>query len=276
MKLCDINPFLRYAGLQPSVLSTTPDYYSYDYRIFYVIDGSCNFVCLGERHPISAGALVYFRPATPYYFDGKVKVIVLNFDMTRLNSDKSAPHPPSIGLEAFDEGAIIENDPPLEFQDPIILEKAFEVEDKMQECLIHYSYPKPYSDTFTSAILKEILCYIAQRTDSKSQEPCETVQEIMLYISKNYDREITNTEISKELGYHSFYLNRIFKKETGITIHKAVLNEKMKVAKRLLKETDISIKEVAEEVGFFDRSRFCTAFKKHTGRTPLEYRQGKS
>ena len=219
MRLCDINPFLRYAGLQPSVLSTTPDYYSYDYRIFYVIDGSCNFVCLGERHPISAGTLVYFRPATPYYFDGKVKVIVLNFDMTRLNSDKSAPHPPSIGLEAFDEGAIIENDPPLEFQDPIILEKALEVEDKMQESLIHYSYPKPYSDTLTSSILKEILCYIAQRTDSKSQEPCETVQEIMLYISKNYDREISNTEISKELGYHSFYLNRFFKKETGITIH---------------------------------------------------------
>lgn len=275
MKLCDINPFLRYAGLQPSVLSTTPDYYSYDYRIFYVIDGSCNFVCLGERHPISAGALVYFRPAIPYYFDGKVKVIVLNFDMTRLNSDKSAPHPPSIGLEAFDEGAIIENDPPLEFQDPIILEKAFEVEDKMQECLIHYSYPKSYSDTLTSAILKEILCYIVQRTDPKVQETSKTVQKVMLYISQNYDCEITNTEISKELGYHSFYLNRIFKKETGITIHKAVINEKMKVAKRLLKETDISIKEVAEEVGFFDRSRFCTAFKKHTGRTPLEYRQGK-
>ncbi len=275
MKLCDINPFMRYAGLQPSVLSTVPTYLSYDYRIFYIMDGRGTFVCSGERYPISAGTLVYFRPEMPYYFDGKVKVIVLNFDMTRANADKKTPLPPSRNIETFDKGLVVEDDPPVELQKAVILENALEIEDKMQECLLHYSYPKPYSDTFTSAILKQILCYIAQRANSKAQETYETVQKIMLYISQNYDREISNTEISRELGYHSFYLNRIFKKNTGITIHRAVMSEKMKVAKRLLLETDISVKAVAEETGFPDRSRFCTAFKKHTGYTPLEYRQRK-
>ncbi len=275
MQLCDINPFMRYAGLQPSVLSTRPTCLSYDYRIFYIMEGSGDFVCSGERHPISAGTLVYFRPETPYYFDGKVKVIVLNFDMTRAHSDKKAPSPPSNSIETFDKEAVVENEPPVELQEAVILEKAFEIEGKLQECLFRYSYPKSYSDAFTSAILKEILCYIVQRANPKAQETSETVQKIMLYISQNYDREISNTEISRELGYHSFYLNRIFKKDTGITIHRAVINEKMKVAKRLLLETDISIKAVAEETGFPDRARFCTAFKKHTGYTPLEYRKGK-
>jgi len=276
MKLCDINPFMRYAGLQPSVISTTPTYLSYDYRIFYIIEGSAAFVCNEKRFPISAGTLLYFRPETPYYFDGKVKVIVLNFDMTRENSDKKTPLPPSKSIETFDKALVVENDPPEELKDAVILEKAFEVEEKLQECLLNYGYPSPYSDAFTSAILKDILCYIAKRAHSESGEASETVQKILFYIGQNYDREISNTEISNELGYHPFYLNRLFKKTTGITIHQAVITEKMKVAKRLLRETEISVKEVAEESGFSDRSRFCTAFKKHTGYTPLEYRQRKA
>ncbi len=276
MKLCDINPFMRYAGLQPSVISTTPTYISYDYRIFYIIEGSATFVCDDKRFPVSSGTLLYFRPETPYYFDGKVKVIVLNFDMTRENSDKKTPLPPSKSIETFDKYLVVENDPPRELEGTVILEKAFEIEEKIQECLLHYGYPNSYSDAFTSAILKDILCYIARRANAESPETPETVQKIMLYIGQNYDREISNTEISNELGYHSFYLNRIFKRATGITIHQAVITEKMKVAKRLLRETEISIKEVSEESGFSDRSRFCTAFKKHTGYTPLEYRHRKA
>ena len=276
MQLSDINPFMRFAGLQPSVLSSKPTYVSYDYRIFYILDGSGYFFCLDKRFPISTGSIVYFRPETPYYFEGKVKVIVLNFDMTRFNSDKTEPLPPSSDIETFIKELVIENDPPAELQDPVILEKAFEIEEKMQECLSHYTYHRPYSDAFTSAILKEILCYIVQRANPKPNITSEIVQKITLYISQNYYKEISNTDISKQLGYHPFYLNRIFKKSTGITIHKAVINEKMRVAKRMLRETDISIKEVAEETGFPDRTGFCTAFKKHTGYTPLEYRNRKS
>ena len=38
----------------------------------------------------------------------------------------------------------------------------------------------------------------------------------------------------------------------------------------------LAVKDVAEESGFSDRSQFCTAFKKHTGFTPLEYRRRKA
>lgn len=272
MKLCDINPFMRYAGLQPSVISNTPVYCSYDYRIFYIIDGNATFVCSDKTFPISAGTLLYFRPETPYYFDGKVKVIVLNFDMTRANSDKKAPLSPSKSIETFDEELVFENDPPRELEDLVIVEKAFEIERKMQECLIHYCYPTPFSDAITSAIIKDILCFVAQNTISEESELPETVQKIMLYIQQHYDKYISNSQISNELGYHSYYLNRIFKKNTGITIHQAVILEKMRVAKRLLKETNLSVGSVANEVGFSDRTQFCTVFRKHMGLTPTAYK----
>lgn len=142
----------------------------------------------------------------------------------------------------------------------------------MQECLLQYCYPTPFSDAITSAIVKDILCYIAQNTVANKSELSETVQKIMLYIQQNYNKEISNSQIANEFGYHSYYLNRIFKGSTGTTIHQAVILEKMRVAKRLLKETDLSIGGVAIEVGFPDRAQFCTIFRKHTGRTPREYK----
>ena len=80
-------------------------------------------------------------------------------------------------------------------------------------------------------------------------------------------------QISAKFGYHSFYLNRLFKKETGITIHQAVIGERMKIAKNLLIETELSVKDIASEVGYADLARFCTAFKAAVGATPLQYRK---
>ena len=273
MKLCEINPFMRYAELQPSVMSSSPFFYSYDYRMFYIVEGQAQFVISGNVIPIEAGTLIYFRPETPYYFDGKVKVIVLNFDMTRNQSDKKSPITPSNSAESFDKSRVFENDPPRELEDFVVIKKAFEIENKMQECLRHFCYPTRFSDAYTSAIVKDILCYVAQNANEKEQQMPETVQRITLYIQKNYDQEISNSDIANELGYHSFYLNRVFKKSTGMTIHQAVIAERMRIAKLLLRNTNLSVSSVATESGFYDRSVFCTAFRKHTGYTPLGYRE---
>ena len=272
MKLCDINPFMRYAELQPSVMSSAPLSCSYDYRIFYIIEGNADFVLSDRTIPLSPGMLLYFRPATPYYFDGDVKIIVLNFDMTRNQAEKKTPRPSSKSIDTFKKEFVFENDPPSELEDLVVIEKAFDIERKMQECMLHFCYPTPFSDAVTSAIIKDILCFVAQNTLPDKSEMPEIVQKIMLYIQQNYDKEISNSQISNEFGYHSYYLNRIFKGSTGTTIHQAVIHEKIRIAKRLLKETDLSIGSVASEVGFPDRAQFCTTFKKHTGYTPKEYK----
>ena len=83
MLLSNINPFMRYAELQLTVMSSAPLSCSYDYRIFYVlqVDGAGELVLKDKSVKLSVGTLIYLRPETPYYFDGKVKVIVVNFDI---------------------------------------------------------------------------------------------------------------------------------------------------------------------------------------------------
>lgn len=276
MRLLDINPFLRYADLQPSVLSSAAYYRAYDYRLFYVLDGQAELVLADRRVSIGAGTLIYLRPGMPYYFSGNVKVIVLNFDMTLNQAHLKEPISPLDTLNCFDPSRVFENDPPEELSEYAVIPRAFEIEQKMQECRFHLAYPTVFSDAAASAIVKDILCYIVRRNSKLKESSPELVQRVMLFVEQNYDRNLTNQQIADELGYHSYYLNRVFKKSTGITIHQAVIRKKMSVAGSLLKETALPIRTIALETGFADTAQFCAIFKKHTGSTPTEHRKSKA
>jgi AraC-like DNA-binding protein len=222
--------------------------------------------------PVCAGSLIYVRPATPYYFEGKLKVIVLNFDMTLNQSDQKEPINPLDTLNCFDPSRVFENDPPKELSDFVVLNHAIEIESKMQECRLHFCYPSSYSSAASSAIIKEILCYVAKKTEKQQKPLPELVHRVMLFIQQNYDRDLTNRQIADKFGYHSYYLNHVFKESTGMTLHQSVIAERITLAKQLLGNTELSVDAVSKEVGFSDRAHFSTAFKQHTGTTPSKYR----
>ena len=274
MRLEDINPFLRYAAIQTYIISQAPFACAYDYRIFYILSGDTHVVFEDSTAPLPEGSLVYIRPGVPYYFEEKVKVIVLNFDMTRDHAAETRALPPD-RLPFFDPTKIKENDPPTELQGIITLPHAFELEPMLKECVTGYMFPDGLSDAVTSSILKRLLCHIAQRSGSDRAQGSSLAREIMLYIKKNYDKDLKNSDISAEFGYHSYHLNKIFKDNMGTTIHQALLDERVSIAKNLLRTTSISVESIAHEVGFSERAQFCTVFKKHTGRTPGEYRGAK-
>ena len=116
---------------------------------------------------------------------------------------------------------------------------------------------------------------MVESVSKESGENPEVVKKVLLYIQQNYEKEISNASIAAQFGYHEFYMNRIFKKSTGMTLHKAILRERIRVACSLLQSTDLSVQRISSEVGFSDRSQFCTAFKKHTSYTPTDYRKKK-
>ena len=274
MKLSDINPFMRFAELQPSVISKAPLKYAYDHRIFYVIDGNARLILENAEHDLGAGALLYLRSGTPYYFDGNVKVLVFNFDLTRDHEEKKDAMRPK-SRHSFKTERILENDVPPELESYIIVRKAFEMEARLQECITGYRFPTAVSDALTSATIKEVLCYAVQNTDAVSKRIPDIVEKVAEYIRNNYDKNITNDTISAEFGYHSFYLNRVFKDHTGMTLHRAVIRERVTIAKRLLQNTDIAVEAIARESGFSDRIQFSTTFRKSVGITPTEYRNKK-
>jgi AraC-like DNA-binding protein len=63
------------------------------------------------------------------------------------------------------------------------------------------------------------------------------------------------------------------RRSTGTTIHNYLVRCRMDAAKTLLLSTDMTVSQVAEEVGIESEAYFCNSFKKLTGITPKEYRR---
>jgi len=84
--------------------------------------------------------------------------------------------------------------------------------------------------------------------------------------------KITPTMLSKKLNMDVSYLCRRFKKDTGKTITTYVNEVKISEAQRLLKNSELSVFEISERLGFSAQNYFQSVFKKITGSTPVEYR----
>lgn len=76
-----------------------------------------------------------------------------------------------------------------------------------------------------------------------------------------------------ELCISEVYLNEAVKKSTGMTPSQWINATIMLEAKRLLRSTTSTVKEVAHELGFEDHAYFSRLFKKNTAMTPLEFRR---
>ena len=116
------------------------------------------------------------------------------------------------------------------------------------------------SSVFKKSFLKEtqnasLLCYKIKR-----------------YVYEHLHESILLSDIEKELGKTSIYLNAVFKKESGTTIHQYINREKMRLVAELMDNKGISFKNACENAGIKDISYGYRMFKKQIGITPAEYK----
>ena len=96
------------------------------------------------------------------------------------------------------------------------------------------------------------------------------IDEIIEYINNHIDEDITVNELSQHFYLSKFHLSREFKKYTGTTLHRYIVQKKLIEAKELiLKGTPIT--SVYEQCGFGDYSNFFRAFKNEYGFTPKQF-----
>ncbi|MFV0343246.1 MAG: helix-turn-helix domain-containing protein [Anaerocolumna sp.] len=96
-------------------------------------------------------------------------------------------------------------------------------------------------------------------------------------INRMIEKEYTNSTFSLDyladsIGMSTAYMCRLYKLHKGITILDRLAFLRMKKARELLLDTQLSISEVAERVGYINSSYFYRVFKKENGVTPKEYR----
>ncbi|MBZ4670737.1 MAG: hypothetical protein JG769_1041 [Oscillospiraceae bacterium] len=101
------------------------------------------------------------------------------------------------------------------------------------------------------------------------------IQQCVDYIEMNLDRKILAAELASLVGYTEYYLTRKFKEETGLSVINYARFAKIERAKVLLKSTDQTVQEIADQLGFGTRNYFSHVFQQVTGQTPIQYRESK-
>lgn len=106
----------------------------------------------------------------------------------------------------------------------------------------------------------------------KNQEPDGIVTKAQEYIRKNYTKDIALEEVAQAVDISPYYFSKLFKEETGVNFTEYLTGLRIETAKMLLKNREMSIKQVCLDSGYANPNYFSRIFKKWTGITPTEFR----
>lgn len=122
-------------------------------------------------------------------------------------------------------------------------------------------------------ILEEIRSAFLKLSEQQKNKSHHLIRSAQRYIQEHYMQQISLEEVAEAIGLSSAYLSTMFKKELGINFTDCLISCRMEAAKDLLKNTDASINEIAEQIGYTDAKYFSKTFSKLVGLKPSVYRK---
>lgn len=119
----------------------------------------------------------------------------------------------------------------------------------------------------------ELLSEQAMLNTERDGSTAQIVASIVQYLHKNFASEINFAKIAADYNFSSSYLTKIFREHTGKPPIRYLIDYRVQVAKGLLRDTHLSVKEIAEKTGFIDQFYFSKCFKSYCGVTPTQFKE---
>lgn len=109
--------------------------------------------------------------------------------------------------------------------------------------------------------------------DNKSLAKFAQFQSALQYITENYAENITLTDIANKLNYTPSYVSTLFVTYTGVNFKNYLDSFRIRQAIKLIKDTDMTIADIAASCGYSNIRTFNNAFKRITGASPSDLRK---
>ena len=132
------------------------------------------------------------------------------------------------------------------------------------------------ADTSQSRLLHEMIEQVMDVACPQWREEAEQVKiirEIHDDLAQHMDRRVTIEELAHRYLINPTTLKTVFKEVYGSSLAAHMKEHRMERAAALLRETDLSVAEIAGQVGYESQSKFTAAFKEQYGQLPKEYRR---
>lgn len=159
-------------------------------------------------------------------------------------------------------------------QNPVVLRLPYSTSQEVQQTIVRISYMTDERADISDMCIQSIVTYLLGQV---------IINEETNYYNSDFFAQLlllqqpsmfclSSSDIIKKSGYSRSQYLRKFKRETGVTLTKYLMNLRINYAKSLLQTTSKSILEISIEVGYDSVNYFIRIFREHTGVTPLQFR----
>lgn len=291
LSLDELNPYICKAGIQNHIPWKSKYRKIYEHQFIFCCSGKANAIIEDRKYEMTPGTLLLIRPGIPHYFwkdeESPGEQYWVHFDFV-YRKDKNSLD------ELIESNSIISSEEVLPQPDLIIEETIFEngftfpeflkiehfdqAKELFQKIISCYELHEKMWQLECKIYLLQIFNIIINQQNTTGISNMEnTEQEIIRtvtqYLYKNSFRKFYLNELCNVVGLSEDYIGRIFKKQVGMTIIQFVSQLRLQKAKYLLSETDLTIENISEIVGYSDVFYFSKVMKKEEGISPLNWRK---
>lgn len=238
------------------------------YELEYYLNGDVTYVVDGVRYQMAPGSLLLIAPTVPHKLfinsDTSFQRHILYVSTSGNPSPLAALAKESMSVMGSQRAGSVFYSPEAVAGIPPLMEQidrcASSDDKKLQELT-------PFFSQSVLAML-EILAH-TQKPALFSVEEARTMDTVKEYLSRNLTQDISLQEIADHFKLSKDYFNRLFHKNTGMSIMQYIKYNRILYARQLLSD-GIVASEAAERSGFHDYSSFYRAYRAITGRTPSD------
>jgi AraC-like DNA-binding protein len=248
-------------------------YHKHDYlEIKYVLAGEAEYNIENKLYKVKKGDVIILNPGINH-----IERLIPEKDFSELVIGIN-----NICIRNLDKGLLISND-----RYPVIKVKQFK--EDFDVCIREILREQDLGLTGYTLMLKILIMklvvillreftFLEAVSDSnqlffESNDRAVIVKTINEYINENYMKDISLDKISKKTYLSPIYISKEFKDETGESPINHLIKFRLCIAVKLMEDDSISIKNIANMVGYHDAYYFSKLFKKYYKMSPTEYRK---
>ena len=264
-----------------------------DNLLILVTDGKCHFSCDNETILAKAGDIIFIPANTPYTRSSSNKTMcTMTYIHFSCSTDIIREAPSSTGEDILKkikniEDSISNGETNIQYPRTIYLNlkntNDFDKSQSLYDSIRRFSTKRQIMHDFQASIcLCDILSSLSQKnidtilTNASIKEIPQipsNLKKSLFFIERNYTKPISLVDLEKHCNISKQQLIRYFKKTFNTTPTNYIMQYKIGKAKEFLfRNPDLSIKEIAAELGYDNQHYFSRVFTRTTGETPSAYR----